>query len=365
MYVVLISSLIALFLTYLESKGRLKGGMKLGFVLITTLGAIHYDYGNDYMSYYDIYRDITQYKFDLVGILDGDYFKEPGWALLCWLFKPIGGFFAMVAGLNIFQNLLVYHTIRREVQRSWWPMSVFIYLFSTSLYLLNFSMMRQGLVVCIFFGLWPWIAAKKWIRVVVVILLCTAIHNSALILLPFAFWGFLPLKNEKILVVTYISAFAAVWLGSTLMSDILSFLSAVEEFDRYAETYGNSTEVVTYRIGYVINQIPFALGLLYICQNKQEKESTKKLIVSLACVQFLITPFASVIPLISRVSYYFIVYSMVFIPIIYSNIRILLFRYGLLLIYVFIMIYSYFMFYDSPIWFDKYSNFKTVFQLII
>ena len=107
---------------------------------------IHYDYGNDYMPYYNVYKQVTSYRFDLSGILAGDYFREPGWVLLCWFFKPIGGFFMMVAVLNLIENMLVYRTIKIYVEKKWWPLSVFIYLFSTSLYLLNFSMMRQKFI---------------------------------------------------------------------------------------------------------------------------------------------------------------------------------------------------------------------------
>lgn len=112
------------------------------------------------MSYYDIYKHVTAYQFDLSGIAAGDYFIEPGWVLLCWLFKHIGGFFKMVAVLNLIQNMLVYRTIKNYVEKKWWPLTVFIYLFSTSFYLLNFSMMRQGFVVCVFLGLWQLIKEK-------------------------------------------------------------------------------------------------------------------------------------------------------------------------------------------------------------
>ena len=47
MYIVIICSLIALLLTYLESTNQVKGGMKWGLVMVTILGMIHYDYGND------------------------------------------------------------------------------------------------------------------------------------------------------------------------------------------------------------------------------------------------------------------------------------------------------------------------------
>lgn len=100
----------------------------------------------------------------------------------------------MVAALNIFQNVIVYKTIKKYVEKSWWPMAVFIYLFSTCLYLLNFSMMRQGLVVCVFLWSWQWIVEKKWVKTVLVLLICVNIHKSAFFLLPFAFLGFIPMK---------------------------------------------------------------------------------------------------------------------------------------------------------------------------
>jgi hypothetical protein len=52
MYVLLFFSLFTILLTHLESKGQLKNGMAIGFVIMTILAVIRYDYGNDYMNYY-------------------------------------------------------------------------------------------------------------------------------------------------------------------------------------------------------------------------------------------------------------------------------------------------------------------------
>ena len=106
MYIVIFVSLIALALTFLNSRGRLQGGMAYGFILLAFLGAIHYDYGNDYMAYYEKFEEINEKSFDIGLIFSGEVFKEPGWALLCYLFKPLGGFFVMVAAFNIVQNII-------------------------------------------------------------------------------------------------------------------------------------------------------------------------------------------------------------------------------------------------------------------
>lgn len=364
MYIVIFTSFIALLLTFLESKKIIPNGMRWGFVLVTFLGCIHYDYGNDYMNYMNDYKMDTKYPFDLIAIITDEYIKEPGWVLLSYLFKPIGGFFMMVAALNIFQNIIVYKTIKKYVEKNWWPMAVFIYLFSTCFYLLNFSMMRQGLVVCVFLWSWQWIVEKKWIKTIVVLFVCANIHKSALVLLPFAFWGFIPMKNGKFLVLSIIVVFASLWMMSSLMSDILLSLMVIEEVADYAMKYGDSTDVETFRMGYLLGLIPFFLALRYLFFDKSEDGQGRKPLVALSVVPFLIDPFSSLIPLISRVSYYFIAYQILAFPVIYKYVNHYLLRYIFLFIYVLLILYTYLGFFSSPVWIGKYTVFKTIFSQI-
>ena len=225
-------------------------------------------------------------------------------------------------------------------------------------------MMRQGLVVCVFLGIWQWIEQRRWLRAIVVIFLCITIHKSALILLPFAFWRLLPMRNGTVWILIYIIIFAALWLSSNLMGDMLSMLSAVEEFDNYAETYGKSGEVMTFRLGYLITLIPFILGLMYMYTEESDKDSSRKSLVALGCVYFLITPFASIIFLITRVSYYFFAYQIITMPIIYKSVRNVLLRSVFLMLYIFLMLNAYWGFFKDSVWIDSYSTFKTIFSLL-
>ena len=72
MYILIFVSLLSLFLTYLESAGQVKKGMAYGFGLLTLLAAIHYDFGNDYMPYYNTYNQITAFSFNSDAILNQD-----------------------------------------------------------------------------------------------------------------------------------------------------------------------------------------------------------------------------------------------------------------------------------------------------
>ena len=204
MYIVIFSSLFALLLTLLDSKGSVNKGMKWGFFIITFLGCVHYNYGNDYIEYHKIYNTIVSTKFDWGYLISGYIYKEPGWAVLCYLFKHIGGFFMMVAVLNIIQNAIVYKVIKNNVSKYWWPLAVFVYLFSTSFYLLNFSMMRQGLAICLFLGAWEAIKNKRFFLTLLMLLIASTIHTSALILLPVALTCFVNIKKGRIAIIIFL-----------------------------------------------------------------------------------------------------------------------------------------------------------------
>ena len=365
MYIVIFCSLIALLLTYLESTNQAKGGMKWGFVIVTILAMIHYDYGSDYMAYYDGYKQVTSYTFDLSGILAGDYFREPGWVLLCWFFKPIGGFFMMVAVLNMIQNMLVYRTIKNYVEKKWWPLSVFIYLFSTSFYLMNFSMMRQGFVVCVFLGLWPLIKEKKWYLAAPILWLCSFVHTSALILIPFAFAGFVPIGKGKVWASLYIIFLGALWFSGSVLNDIFMSFMTIEEFQDYADTYSTDNNTMKIGLGFAMNLIPFILGMMYLRDTESGHSFSDNLVVSIGLISFVIAPFSSIIHLVGRVGIYFGIYQIMAMPLIYKNLKRKDIQWALLFLFVFIRAYDYLIFFKNPIWINKFTTFKTIFSQIL
>lgn len=365
MYIVISFSFIALIFTFLDSKNSLKNGMFWGFVIITILGAIHYDYGNDYMAYLNLYDTIISYNFDFVGIINGDYKVEPGWALLCWLFKPLGGFFTMVAALNILQNSIVYRFIRKNVKKKWWPLAIAIYLFSTDYYLLSFSMMRQELVIIIFLGLWQLICKKKWFISTIILLLCSSIHSSALILIPFAFWGYIPIKKSKYLAIIYALLFIILWFSKDLLSQFLnSILAFHDSFLEYSDTYGDQDNNIQIGFGFILKLVPFFLSIFYLLQKFNLQNEYNNRLVALSAISFLIQPFSQIIQLIVRVQMYWGIFSIAVIPLIYQNIKHKQLRNILLSLFLLLLMHSYFNFFEDIIWSEKYKTFHTIFPYI-
>lgn len=365
MYIVIFCSVLTLFLTYIEAKCRVKGGMKWGFVIVTILGMIHYDYGNDYMSYYELYNQVTSYNFDWAGIIAKDYYREPGWVILCWLFKPLGGFFVMVAVLNLIQNYIVYKFIQRNVNKIWWPIAVFVYLFATSFYLMSFSMMRQSFVLIVFLGMWRFIEERKWWIPLVVFWLLSFVHSSAIVLIPFAFLGYMPMKNGKLIGVLYVLILLLLWLSKNTINDIFSYALAMDDsFAQYADTYEQDNPTIQLGVGFVLNMIPFILSVIFLIDNEHGHSASQKMIVALAAISYIVAPFSQIIPASGRLGMYFSIYKLGAIPLVYSNVRNRNVRYLLLGLCLFMILYDYIIFFKNPVWVDKYTNFHTIFGVL-
>lgn len=363
MIVLLIVSLIALLLTYLETIGKLRDGMMWGFVLVTIIAAIHYDYGNDYMSYMQMYKDITYFDFNLSSVLAGDVWKEPGWALLNYAFIPFGGFFGLVAALSVLQNVIYYKAIKKYVDKEWWTMAVFIYLFSSSLYVLNMSMMRQGLAISLFVWAFSYFKDRRIIPSLLILIAAASVHNSAKILLPFVLWGFIPMgkRFSKYMSYFYAVMFVVLYMNADFVNTIFMAFMDIEDMAKYAESYGKGVSNITMGLGFALQLIPFIISLLYLLIN-YDSYFWKCRLICIACIGFFIMPFALIIPLIDRVGMYFTAYSIFAIPITYEWITRKELRYSFLAIFIFMTLYNYYLFFNSDVYSDAFSNYKTIFS---
>lgn len=367
MYLVITASVIAVLFTFLESKGMFRNGMNWGFALIAILGAIHYNYGNDYMDYYNLAKTIYNSPFNLKSIIAGDFYRDTGWVLLTYAFKPIGGFFTMIAVLNFFQNAIVYNIIRNEVPCGWWAMAVFIYLFVSSFYLLSFTMMRQELVMIIFLGIWPWIKKRRVILCAIILLLVTTIHSSAIVLIPFAFWGYLPTNNRILMAVVYTVVTLLLWLNNELLYMVFEEGTSFDVFDDYMNNYGDrvrSEQEISLRPGFFLGLIPLFVCLYYVLREENAASKEKVGLVWLAMIGALTTPFTIIFPLMGRVGMYFTVFNILALPITYSTIKNNVIKYSFLAIYIVLTLYNYFGFFQHPIWHDNYTTFHSIFEVI-
>ena len=87
-------------------------------------------------------------------------------------------------------------------------------------------------------------------------------------------------------------------------------------------------------------------------------------VVILSSVGYLLAPLSSVIPMISRLSYYFATYSIITTHRLYSVLKNEYLKFGLLMIYIYMMFVGYLGFFSSPIYGEFYDTFYTIFPII-
>lgn len=368
MYIVIFASLFALFLSYLDSKKRMKGGMLLGFIIMTVIEAIHYNYGNDYMSYYYEYLTSVNLDINWGAFIDSDYVgREPGWEMLNIVFGRLFGaelgFFAFVAVMSVVQNVIYYRFIKKNAPQNYWYLGVFIYLFSAyELYVINMSMLRQGFAIALFVGAFSFIKDRRVLLAILLILFASTLHKSALIMLPFAFWGFLPQWNRKIVVVAFMAIFLLFLISSEILGDVLIQLQAFSLIDDYVQGYTAGSE--SRGLGFIIRILPFIVYLYILSSSKINLKNTDYLLITLAAVSFLIEPFTNFGVLFIRISYYFVGLSMAAIPVAVSYIRHNNLKVLFVISFLFITLYMYFSFFRIPLWAKHYTDYHTIFEVI-
>lgn len=364
MIVIISVSLLAIILTYLETANGLKCGMKIGFILLTIIASIQFCVGSDYITYYNKYVEVSNSVYTFNDVLDGGIHSDIGWSFLIWLFSFIDyGFFWLVALLAIIENGIYYNFIHKYVDKKWWTLSVFLYTICTSMYLMNFTMLRQALADAIFLACWPLIINRKWFPALLVLYLNTFIHSSAKIILPFAFWGYLPLKNTKLISIAYAGFLLALYLWGGLVNDIVAPFFEMEEFKHFADRYEADTRTVGYGgLGFWIYLIPVALSVAYFITNKTD-DNKRKSLVAISAIGSLILPFGTVMPMIGRLTNYFVAFRLAAYPSIYQSVKNVIIRQVLLWLIILIIIYDYYVFFNDPIW-ASYTTFRTIFEVI-
>ena len=148
MVIISIISIISIILMFflnlvkLNNKG-LKIVLTIIFIFIFIFLSLRYDYGNDYMSYYQSFLDYTKY----------DYLYNPsleiGWLFLNKIFSNLG-FFLMIAFLSFFYLYILYHFILKKVDPKYFWLSLFLLLIVPSNMLINLSAMRQSVAISFF-----------------------------------------------------------------------------------------------------------------------------------------------------------------------------------------------------------------------
>lgn len=368
MLIVLFISCLSVFIVYLYSKGLLKNGLEIAFILLAAFFSIRYKYGNDYVGYMDVFNDISKYSsFSVLlsNYLSSDslFLSEIGWGILNYLYKPFG-FPCLVAFLTCFEYYIYYKFIKTYVSRQYQWMAVFTLVLNPQILLLQLSMMRQALAIVLLIQGTHFIIKNKKAYLIVFALCAVLVHKSAIFVLPvFIAIAFYKYIGRKIALIVVVGVYAALLLSRDYLSALYALSFDNDLVNNYAayESRAESSDM-SIGIGFFFSLIPFLLLLRYIWITKEP--TGIYLLVLLSALSYAMAPISFIESLLNRFVNYFSVYTIVSLPFAYYSVKDRTFRVGLIAIYILITLYSYYSFMTNPTWIKGFSTYHTILGII-
>ena len=185
----------------------------------------------DTTLYRKIFLEESRGLMDIPAVLLGDG-KDKGFTALTIFLKYFIGnsdklYFTIFA---VFQMACMCYVFRKYSSDFW--ISVFLFVASTDYASWMFNGMRQFIAVCLIFGCFDLMVKKKYIRMILVILLASLIHGSALMMIPIIFivqgkpWNFktILLMLATVIIVLFIDRFTPIlqdMLADTQYGDVM------------------------------------------------------------------------------------------------------------------------------------------------
>lgn len=153
----------------------------VSFLILTAMLCLRFGQGQDYFNYSQIFFALPANPLE--AIRNQNIHSEPGWKVLCCLFKLAGlRFPALIFAVSAYMMAMFWRFLRLYGGER--KMLALVLCYHT-MYLTYFmSVLRQGIIIATLLGLLiPWLMKGKYIRYCIVVFLISTIHTVALLLL--------------------------------------------------------------------------------------------------------------------------------------------------------------------------------------
>ena len=238
--------------------------------------------------------------------------KDKGFEVFTTVVKSIIGnreiiYFTLIAAICVLCVLVTYKNYSCN-----FIISVFLFIASGDYVQWTFNGIRQFIPVAILFACIGLILKKRYVPLIVLILILSTIHATALLMLPMIFIVQGKAWNKKTLLfgVAIILSIAFVDQFTDLITNLMENTQYSGEVDQYLSTEGTSFQRVLFY------SLPAILSLIF---RKQIKEANNP-IINLAANMCLVAAFAYILSgftsgiFLGRIPIYFSLYSYILIP---------------------------------------------------
>lgn len=351
----IVISLFVLIIAFIGGNtNHVNRSLLLSFSIIFLFLALRYDFGNDYMNYYNYFDEVHRLSLrDMFSIetIRNPAILEPGYT---WINRLVPHFFVLLAILALFTVYTYYKYMSLYLQPSVIWFALFIYLFSPSLMLVHSSAIRQSIAICFFIFSIQYLIERSFLKFLLIILLASLFHRSALVLIPLYFIATPKIWSRQILFLI-----VGLYIFTAFFGYL--FLGAIEKVAQMAlPSYYR-----TYLINAEANSLDTGFGFLFksmflflILWSHDRSSPQLAVITKLAIIGFLLLPLSIYLLVFSRLMMYFNVALIIAIPYAVFLQKSKQLRIVLISIISFWYLYEYANFFQDPTWVEHFSHYK-------
>lgn len=330
---------------------RNKKVLSFSFVILFVFAALRYDFGNDYDAY------LAQFGY----IKSGQYNSFDEEILFAWLNKISPSFSFLIVLTSAVFLYAVYVLIKNNVSLEYIGIAFLVFVINPYIFLMNLSAIRQSIAMAIFIFAVHFSKKKKIIPYIILIIIASLFHKSAIVLLPLYF-----VANEKKVKLWQIVAIVSVVLVLLLSPESLNqvITNFLEFFQDNNYNYYFSNDMQNSLRATLLSSV----YLIYVLINIRKLDGGTLLYSKLYLIATIFAVLAYNISMATRLQMYFDVFSVVSLPGIieynYKNNKD--FVSNLINVYVFpalilvIYILRYYSFFITPLW-EDFRNYQTIF----
>ena len=343
-----------------------KKGLIASFVVVTAFLAFRYQWGNDYCNYLEWFQEITEYGFlDIFSDQSLSYRGDFLWSFFYLLFRPVG-FFGFVIVLSIFENWVVFRIISNHVDKKYYWIAMFFYIFTTETFAVGASMMRQYFCICCFMIVVELMLNRKLILSIIIIIACSFVHHSNIFTLTFLPIFYINIKS-KVLSRSYYLIFAVLFLlwdniptyfiSDTITNSLSAFLSD-DMSDYYLHYSQGKKTVADTGLGRIFSYIVLATIIYVLPKASKEHQS----ILWIFVLGYFFTPLTRFIPMIHRYALYCMIFSCVIWPLLLKYLKSKPYIIALTVGQMIIILKSFSDFFHAPVWIEGFMKYHTIFE---
>lgn len=310
------------------------------FFILYIFMALRYDYGNDYMSYFNNHALMNA--------------GREAWGSSDILFYIINvltpNFFVFIGITSMFYIISIRYLIKKNLVINQYWFAILILLINPYLFLVQLSSIRQTIAICCFIFAVNFAIKRKLILYIIMILIATGMHISAIILLPLYFiLTNKPINKKHIcLIITILILLIFTPLFDLIANKLLEYLPGHYRY-YYNQDLQNSLRAT------LISSFYFLL----VISNLGKLKGREIIYGKLSLISTVISILAIKVSMITRIGMYFDIFLILTIPHIFKRINKKLTRQILFIILISIYILRYYSFFNNPLW-ESFREYKTI-----